>query len=388
MPESSNSVRKNVWVNIIFFAVTSLVGLIGTPLCFAAGRVSFPDIVLFLFYMTVTAISITAGYHRLFSHVTYRAHPLVRFFFLFFGAAAFEQTALDWSSQHRDHHRFVDTDLDPYSIKKGFWYAHIGWLVFWKHQVHYDNAPDLQKDALVMHQHKNYLLWSATSGIILPVLIGALWGHALTAFVLSVCLRLTLVYHSTFCINSVCHMFGRATYDIHATARDHWIIALATFGEGYHNFHHRFPGDYRNGVRWYHWDPSKWLIRFLAFLGLAGDLRRVSSFRIIEARLAGEHSRAEEALGALRLLPGIREVTFERFQAHYLAVKKQLSAWDAAAKDYQELCHRQVAERRDQVLAQAQEKLKNTREAFLRTREQWKALVRLHPVRLQALLQK
>ena len=223
-------VRKLIWTNILFFAVTTLLGVVGTPLYFLHRGVSLFELVLFGFFLLATPLSITMGYHRLYAHMTYKANPLVQFLFLFFGAAAFEQSALKWASQHRTHHQFVDTDKDPYSIKKGFFYAHIGWLIFWKQSAHFDNVPDLQRNRLVMHQHRHYMLWSVASGVLLPVLIGAAAGHALGAFLFAVCLRLTLVYHGTFCINSVCHMFGKATYDIYSSAKDHWFAALITFG--------------------------------------------------------------------------------------------------------------------------------------------------------------
>ena len=280
------------WHVILFFAFTTIGAVIGTPLYIHYFGVSASEWLLFSFFVAVTGLAITAGYHRLYAHCTYKAGLFVQFLVLFFGAAAFEQSALTWCSGHRDHHRFVDTERDPYSIKKGFWYAHIGWMTLWKQWPDYDNVKDLLKNKLVRHQHDHYVAWGFTSGILLPVLLGALTGHALGAFVLSVCLRLTLVYHATFCINSVCHTFGKATYDIHSTAKDNWITALFTNGEGYHNFHHRFPTDYRNGIRWYQWDPSKWLIGLLGLLGLARGLQRVPESAILEARLAAEKQRS------------------------------------------------------------------------------------------------
>ena len=118
-----NSVKKPIWVNIIFFSVTTLGCLVGAPLYLYHYGISGSELALFAFYMIATGMSITVGYHRHFSHANFRTNPLIQFLLLFFGAAAFEQTAYTWSSQHRDHHRFVDTDLDPYSIKKGFWYS-------------------------------------------------------------------------------------------------------------------------------------------------------------------------------------------------------------------------------------------------------------------------
>ena len=281
------------WPVILFFAFAMGGAVIGTPLYIRHFGVSPSEWLLFAFFVTITSFAITVGYHRLFAHSTFKTGKIIQFLVLFFGAAAFEQSALTWCSGHRDHHRFVDTDRDPYSIKKGFWYAHIGWMTLWKQWPDYHNVPDLLKNKMVRHQHDHYVAWGFTSGILLPVLLGALTGHALGALVLSVCLRLTVVYHGTFCINSVCHTFGKATYDIKSSAKDNWFTALFTNGEGYHNFHHRFPTDYRNGVRWYQWDPSKWLVASLERLGLVWDLRKVSDSSILEARLTTEKKRCE-----------------------------------------------------------------------------------------------
>jgi stearoyl-CoA desaturase (delta-9 desaturase) len=262
------------WPTILFFTGTTAGALVGGSVYAFTSGFTLADGVLFFAFILLTGMSITAGYHRLFSHASYKASPALRFLVLFFGAAAFEQSALTWCSTHREHHRHADTDLDPYGVKKGFFYAHIGWMLFWKHDPDFANVKDLQKDPLVRHQHRFYLVWAILSGVVLPVAVGAWMGRPLAAFFLAVCVRLTLVHHATFCINSLSHTFGRATYDAHATARDSWIVALITYGEGYHNFHHRYPSDYRNGVRWYHWDPSKWAIAAMGRLGLAWDLQR------------------------------------------------------------------------------------------------------------------
>ncbi len=204
---------------------------------------------------------------------------------LFFGAAAFQQSALAWASQHRDHHRYVDTDNDPYNIKKGFFWAHMGWLFFGKYRFYYANAGDLVDSKLVLHQARHYPLWSLTAGVIVPMILGVWAGHALGAFILCVCFRTVFVHHGSWCINSVCHTFGKKTYDARSSARDHWLVALITFGEGYHNFHHRFPNDYRNGIKWYHWDPSKWILFLFEKLGLVWKVKRASESRILEAKL-------------------------------------------------------------------------------------------------------
>ncbi len=268
------------WVGIIFFVFLHIVGLVGTPLYVLKYGVSASEWILFLSYFFLSSLAITVGYHRLFSHIAYKANSVIRFILLFFGAATFEQSALKWASQHRQHHMFTDTDKDPYNIKRGFWYAHCGWILFYKHRINYDNAPDLIKSKLIMNQHHLYTLWSLGAGIILPMLIGFLIGHPLGAFIMAVNLRMVIVMHSAFCINSYAHLFGSNHYDGTISAKDHWLGIILTNGEGYHNFHHRFPHDYRNGIRWYDWDPSKWIIFTLSKLGLAWDLKKTSPDRI------------------------------------------------------------------------------------------------------------
>ena len=173
---------------------------------------------------------------------------MVRFFFLLFGAATFEESALKWSSQHRQHHLFTDTEHDPYGVNQGFWHAHIGWIMFWRHRTNYNNVKDLRRSRLVSHQHDHHAWWSVGGGLVLPMLIAWWIGHPLGGFIMAVCLRIVVVLHSSFFINSFAHTFGKRTYDSSQSARDNWLCALLTNGEGFHNFHHRFPMDYRNGV--------------------------------------------------------------------------------------------------------------------------------------------
>ncbi len=369
---SDRSVKKVIWKNVIFFFVTTLLGIFGTFFYLVHFGISVSEILLFLFYVIATSTSITLGYHRLFAHATFKANAVARFMVLFFGAAAFEQSALRWASQHRDHHRFVDTDRDPYNIKKGFFYAHIGWLIFWRHPLHYENVSDLKKSRLMMHQHRYYMIWSIGAGILLPLFIGALTGHMLGAFLLSVCTRLTLVYHATFCINSVCHMFGKATYDIYSSARDHWLAALITNGEGYHNYHHHFPGDYRNGVRWYQWDPTKWIIALLAWLGFAWDLKKVSKFRIIAAQLAAEKQKIEDHL--LEKIENPNASTFrDMLHAQYERLKQTLSDWEHSVRDYQAVLCQRITDH-SEARREAALKSLEARRQFHETLAQWKSI--------------
>jgi stearoyl-CoA desaturase (delta-9 desaturase) len=283
MVEYATPVRKLRIVKLSLFAFVVAASLLGVPLYIYHCGVSAAEIALFLFFVFTTEMAITAGYHRHFAHATYKASSVVRFLLLFFGAAAFEQSARKWASQHRQHHQCTDTEQDPHSSAKGAFHCHVGWLIFYRHKLNLDNVKDLSRSRLVMHQHKYFGAWSITSGIALPMLLGVWIGHPLGAFLLAVCLRLALVMNAAFLINSYAHLIGRKTFDENASARDSWLAALVTNGEGYHSFHHRFPSDYRNGYRWYHWDPTKWLIYVLSRLGLAWGLRRTPREKILAA---------------------------------------------------------------------------------------------------------
>jgi len=272
------------WGSIVFIAGVTLAAVVAAPLYIWRYGVAESEWILFAVYFVSTSLAITVGYHRYFAHSTFKTNPVIRFLLLFFGAATFEQSALKWSSLHRVHHQYTDTERDPYNIKEGFFYAHVGWILFWKQPVNYDNVKDLQKSRLVTHQHENYQYWALGAGVVTPLLIGAWMGHLWGALILTVGLRLFLVFNSAFFINSFAHMFGSQPYDRKVSARDHWLGAILTNGEGYHNYHHRFPNDYRNGIEWHHWDPSKWIIWALARLGLAADLRRTPAEQIAKAR--------------------------------------------------------------------------------------------------------
>ena len=277
--------RRIRWVGLVFFVFLHGVALIGTPIYIYYRGVTGPELALFAFLLIATGLSTTIGYHRLFAHGAFQASPVVRFVLLFFGAATFEESALKWSSQHRQHHMFSDTEHDPYGVNKGFWHAHIGWILFWRHRTNYDNVKDLRRSRLLRHQHDSHAWWAVGAGIALPMAIAWWIGHPLGGFIMAVCLRIVIVLHSTFFVNSFAHTFGTRRYAPEQTARDNWLGAILTNGEGFHNFHHRFPVDYRNGVRWYDWDPSKWCIYLMSKVGLAWNLRRTSDRRIAEAAL-------------------------------------------------------------------------------------------------------
>lgn len=256
----------------------------------------------FLFYW-LGGLGITAGYHRLFSHRAYKAHPLLSYLLLCMGTSAFEGSCLWWCSDHRTHHRFVDTDRDPYNSKRGLWYSHIGWLFRHPDPEHrtasgefskYSNIRDLEADPILRFQHNFYGPLAFLFGIILPATICGLgWGDWRGGFFVAGFLKAVIVQHSTFCINSLAHVWGDATFSDQRTPRDNWLISLITFGEGYHNFHHEFPYDYRNGIHLFDWDPTKWLINIAWVLGLAFDLKVFPADIIEQGRLMMEQKRLD-----------------------------------------------------------------------------------------------
>jgi stearoyl-CoA desaturase (delta-9 desaturase) len=234
-----------------------------------------------------TGLGITAGYHRLWSHRAFQATWIVRFLLCLGGAAAFEGSAKWWCRNHRAHHRYTDTEKDPYNAKRGFFYSHLGWMLTKQKvkDIGFANITDLQKDPMIVWQHRFYLWISLTIGVALPVAIGSLWGDARGAYFYAVAARVFFVHHATFFVNSLAHTLGDKTFsDLH-TAFDSFITAILTLGEGYHNYHHEFPSDYRNGIRVYHYDPTKWLIKGLSLFGLTYNLKCMSEEEIEKARL-------------------------------------------------------------------------------------------------------
>lgn len=272
-----------------FLFLTFFTTIICFPLYLYNYGVDFKQLTMMIISFFVVGTSITLGYHRLFSHLSFEAHPIVKFITLFFGAGAFENSAIAWCSDHRHHHKNTDHhDDDPYSISRGLFYAHIGWVLFRRRPDNdFSNVPDLKKDPIVMLQHRNYMLWAFLSSYALPFVIAFLWG-GVNAGILSLLystVRVTLIHHSTFCINSLCHWVGKHPYSSRTSARDSWLMALFTFGEGYHNYHHEFQHDYRNGVKKWQFDPTKWCIYLLSKIKLTKKLKRVDDFKIVIAEV-------------------------------------------------------------------------------------------------------
>jgi stearoyl-CoA desaturase (delta-9 desaturase) len=283
------------------FVVTFAIAVIVVPWYGIAIGYHAAAWIWFALLVGANGMAITCGYHRLFSHVTYEAHPVLKIAYLLFGAMALQNSVLVWSAGHRVHHRFIDdVERDPYCARLGFWFSHIGWMLrhYPSGEPDFRTVRDLERDPLVRFQHQHYLALALGMNIGLPLLLGWLSGDIVGTLLLAGFLRLVVSHHVTFFINSLAHIWGSQPYTEDNTARDNPIVALLTYGEGYHNFHHMFAHDYRNGVRAWQWDPSKWFIAAMSWIGLARNLKRVPWFKIQRALIDAQFRRAERHLSA------------------------------------------------------------------------------------------
>ena len=187
-----------------------------------------------------------------------------------------------------------DNELDPYSAGRGLWFSHMGWMLreYHSNEPDFSNAKDLQRDPIVMWQHRHYVALTVFMNVGLPLLLGIWHGDIIGTMLLVGLLRLVINHHVTFFINSLAHFWGAQPNTESNSARDNGILAFVTYGEGYHNFHHIFQTDYRNGIRWWQWDPTKWMISVATKLGLAHNLNRVPDFRIQRALMDAQFERA------------------------------------------------------------------------------------------------
>ncbi len=281
-----------------------------------------------LAFLYLNGMSITGGYHRLWAHRAYKAKPALKWFFAFWGAGALQNSILIWASDHRRHHRDVDHhDLDPYSASRGLWFSHIGWMLrkYQANEPDFSNARDLQRDPIVMWQDKHYVALTTFMNVGLPLLLGIWHGDIIGTLLLVGLVRLVVNHHVTFFINSLAHYWGSRPYTESNSARDNGFLAFLTYGEGYHNYHHIFQRDYRNGIRWWQWDPTKWMIALCARFGLARDLNRVSGFKIQRAILDTEFERARAKLEEAQSSESLR-ATLER---EYQLFTESINQWTA-----------------------------------------------------------
>lgn len=347
---TNNTIEENAPINwpvtfvlgLTFLAAITIVPWYGFTEGFSGWAWLFFGITL-----VASGIGIGSGYHRLWSHRAYEASPLLRVYLAIVGGMSIQNSILVWCARHRVHHRDVDdNDKDPYSIGRGFWFAHVGWMLkdYESGKLDYSVVPDLQRDSVVMWQHKYYWALVAVTNVILPLGVGWLVGDMWGVFLLAGVLRLVLSHHVTFFINSLAHMWGSRPYTDENSARDNWFIAIVTYGEGYHNFHHMFQSDYRNGIRWWQYDINKWFISACSWLGLAKNLNRTPDFKIQRARLDMVFKRVQENTAAVAVNRRWREL----LEKEYEQFKEIIGEWQQLQLERVQFRRQKIADAIDQ----------------------------------------
>jgi stearoyl-CoA desaturase (delta-9 desaturase) len=335
-----------LWLQSSIFLGTLLVAAIGVPWYGLSYGFHWSAWLGFALVLVANGIAITAGYHRLWSHNAYKASALLRLPLALFGAATLQNSILVWASGHRRHHRYIDDlDKDPYCANRGLWFSHIGWMLrdYESSREDFSNVRDLQRDPIVVWQHKHYGPLALAMNFIPPLILGWITGDWLANLLLAGVLRLVICHHTTFFINSLAHYWGKQPYTDRNTARDNGVLALLTYGEGYHNYHHQFQNDYRNGVRWWQFDPTKWLIKGASWVGLARDLNRTPDFKIREAIVAMQFKRAQQSLALSIHTEKLRAIVEQEYQQFL----QSLQQWKALREQWYVRKREKLVEARD-----------------------------------------
>ena len=261
------------------------------------------DVVIFTIMYVLTGLGVTVGFHRYLTHRSFKTTRPIRALLAILGSAAIEGPVTAWVADHRKHHAFSDEEGDPHSphvdhgrglrgALTGLFHAHVGWLFLHTQRgskARY--APDLQADPTIAYVDRTFLLW-AVGGLLVPFPLGLAIGGSVyagaTAMLWGGLVRVLVLHHVTYSINSLCHFFGRRAFDTGDESRNLFWLAPASFGEAWHNNHHAFPTSAAHGLRWWEIDPSAIVIRALERVGLAWDVVRVNPERMSRKALSGE----------------------------------------------------------------------------------------------------
>lgn len=348
------------WGPALYIIGYHLLLLIALPLYFLHGMPSWQIVTTSIVLIYLTGLGVTMGYHRLYSHNAYKIHPVVEVVVLFFATMATQGSVLRWSFDHRHHHAFVDTDKDPYSIKKGFWYAHFLWLLEKPKPIENKIVADLLKNPLLRFQHRFYGLLMFSFNLLVTLFFGWYFHDYIGAFLFVWVVRMFFLHHFTWFINSLAHTWGDRPFCESLSAVDNYLISLLTWGEGYHNYHHTFGYDYRNGIRWYHYDPTKWMIWTLSKLGLATRLKKNQAY-VIEKRIIME--RKELLLNKIQLSLGESKKAWEeKIVSLSDSMLDKLQQIKQAKDDYFHLKLSKQAQK--EVLGKLNDKIKEMKKEF------------------------
>jgi len=283
--------------------VIPFLGLVAIPFFLWGWGFSWPDLSLLLGMYVLTALGITIGFHRLFTHHSFETYSWVKFLLAVFGSMAVQGSLLKWVARHRQHHQHSDRPEDLHSphhhgrgflgLLRGFWHAHLGWMFQPDppNLSHY--VKDLRQSTLLRAISALFPLWVAV-GLLIPAVLGGLltgtWLGVLFGLVWGGLARIFLVHHVTWSVNSVCHLWGRRPYRSTDHSRNNFLFGVMALGEGWHNNHHAFPTSARHGLRWWQIDLSYYVIRALALLDLAWKVKLPSAEAQAHAR-TGEPTR-------------------------------------------------------------------------------------------------
>jgi stearoyl-CoA desaturase (delta-9 desaturase) len=283
--------------------VANLVGIIVPFLSLLAAIVflwgwgfTWVELGLLLGMYLLTGLGITVGYHRLFTHGAFETTGVIKFILAALGSMAVEGPVLQWVAQHRRHHQHSDTSEDPHSphhqgdglfgLLRGLWHAHLGWVFQGDPPNLYRYAKDLRQSGLLRRVNALFPLWVAV-GLLIPTALGGLltqsWLGALFGLLWGGLVRIFLIHHVTWSVNSICHLWGGRPFQTGDHSRNNFLFGVLALGEGWHNNHHAFPTSARHGLRWWQIDVSYYCIRLLALLGLAWKVRLPAS-RTVAAR--------------------------------------------------------------------------------------------------------
>jgi len=272
---------KIVWRNVALFAALHFGAAIGLyQLIFDA---KWMTVAWSVMCWVISGIAITAGAHRLWAHKSYKARFPLRVLLVAMNCVAFQNDVIEWSRDHRCHHKWTDTDADPHNVNRGFFFSHMGWLLVKKHPKIKEmgqklDLSDLTSDPVLMFQKRYYLPLVLLFCFLMPTIVPvAFWGEsALIAFYTAALFRYCFTLHATWFINSAAHTFGYKPYDVSISPVESVWTTVTAFGEGGHNYHHTFPQDYRTSEMSAVFNITKFFIDFFAAIGWAHDLRVVS----------------------------------------------------------------------------------------------------------------